>query len=125
MGDLTYHEDLKTNEWLLDQALVTREPFVLRKRYVTASDELQWVENRYTILQLDDHTPIVSMLSRRVAEVGRSDDASEESARHYAEYIVDMAEGLARLAASSCLHLTAELLRLAGQTVYDEAVIEP
>ena len=125
MGDLTYHEDLKTNEWLLDQALITREPFVLRKRYVTASGELQWVENRYTILQLDDRTPLVSMLSRRVAKVARSDDASEESARHYAEYIVDMAEGLATLATSSCLHLTAELLRLAGQTVYDEAVIEP
>ena len=125
MSDLTYPDDLKANEWLLEQALVTRDPFIIRKRYVTGSGDLQWVENRYTILQLGDNTPLVSMLSRRVVELAQSDDASEQSARRYAAYIVDMADGLASLATSSCLHLTAELLRLAGKSVYDEAAIEP
>ena len=125
MRDLTHPDDLKANEWLLEQALVTREPFVLRKRYVTAAGELQWVENRYTVLQRDDDTQLVSMLSRRVPELAQSDDASEQSARRYAAYIVDLSEGLARLATSSCLHLTAQLLRLAGKSVYDEAAIEP
>ena len=43
MSDLTYPDDLKANEWLLEQALVTHDPFILRKRYVTGAGELQWV----------------------------------------------------------------------------------
>ena len=125
MADLTYPDDLRANEWLLDQALLTDEPFILRKRCITGSGELQWVENRYTVLRLDDGAPIVSMLSRRVTELAKSDEASEQSAQRLAAYIVDIAEGLAKLATSSCLHRTAELLRLTRHSVYDEAAIEP
>ena len=124
MADITYPDDLKANEWLLNQALITRDPFTIRKRYVTGSGELQWVENRYTVLQLNDKSPLVSMMTRRVAELAQSSDASDRSAERYAAYIVDMADGLARLATASCLHLTAELLVTAGKSVYDEGVID-
>ena len=113
MDDLTHPDDATINGRLLEQALVTRQPFVLQKRYIVGGGAPIWVESRYTVLCSSDDSPLVSMSCRRIED--RTPEVKlNVSDSAVAEYLSDMAFEMARLARASNLLEAGSLLSLAA-----------
>ncbi len=102
MDDLTHPDDAQANGWLLDRALITRQPFVLQKRYVLKGGVSRWVESRYTVLFTAEDNSLVSMPCRAIdnpnAQIGDGLGAAPIAA-----YLQDMARQMACIARQSNL----------------------
>ncbi|MHB8283270.1 MAG: hypothetical protein ACYDD1_01195 [Caulobacteraceae bacterium] len=120
MEELTHSDDAGANRWLMDQALRTGVPFVLRKRYVYENRPPQWVENRYSVAQAGSRGPLLLALSRKVEEGHASQGAVDFEVASYKSYIRNLVLGLADMARMSGHVLATDLLASAAQVIEDE-----
>jgi hypothetical protein len=119
MKDVTHPDDIGANEWLLEGALRTGVSFAFKKRYRLPDQRDRWVQNRYTIVQSGEET-IVLLQSRPVAEPSEPPKLDAQAMGALPRYVHDMADELARIASSSGMTVTAELLTLAARVAADE-----
>ncbi|MHB8287233.1 MAG: hypothetical protein ACYDD1_21510 [Caulobacteraceae bacterium] len=122
MEDITHVDDVAANRWLLDRALQTGVPFVLRKRYVFENAEPQWVENRYSVLNMKDRERALIVLCRKVTSAPTSDATIDFDVASYKGYIKSLASGLADMAQMSGHALATDLLNSAAEVIEAEDV---
>lgn len=113
MEDVTHPDDIKVNRWLLDQSLGALGGFTVRKRYIRANGEIQWVENR--VLALTGGGMANVMLASRRIHLPSAKALEIPPAEFCADYVAQMAGQLAQMASRARLDDAADLLRLAAE----------
>ena len=122
LADCTHPDDLKSNVWMLEHALIHGGVFDLRKRYLRSDGSVLWVEQHVLTLGLPPAQ--VMLITVHPVRCTAGDVQVGQAPEAVAQYVVDLSRQLAAMAVAADLPVTTDLLELASRTAAREANLD-